>query len=82
MNRMQNVRGMTLALTLLAGFAASADDIRPDSQRNARPFASEKCIEKCDTESDRCMQDAMGDPVKSQFCDEKYSKCLQACETS
>lgn len=70
-----------LAATALAGGAAHADDIRPDSLRqDARPFASEKCIEQCDTESDRCMADSQGDPDKLQACDEKYSACLQACE--
>ena len=72
-------------LTAAAGFAgaAIADDIRPDAIRqDARPFASEKCIEQCDTESDRCMADSLGDPDKLQACDEKYSACLQACENS
>ena len=72
-------------LTAAAGFggAAIADDIRPDAIRlDARPFASEKCIEQCDTESDRCMADSQGDPDKLQACDEQYSACLQACEKS
>jgi hypothetical protein len=70
-----------LATAALAAGAAIADDIRPDSLRqDARPFASEKCIEQCDTESDRCMADSQGDPDKLQACDEKYSACLQACE--
>ncbi len=72
-------------LTAAAGFggAAVADDIRPDAIRqDARPFASEKCIEQCDTDSDRCMADSLGDPDKLQACDEKYSACLQACEAS
>lgn len=45
-----------------------------------RPLADEKCIEKCDVESDKCMQSADGDPAKLQACDDKYSECLQACE--
>lgn len=71
-------------LAAVAGFGSTAiaDDIRPDALRqDARPFASEKCIEQCDTESDRCMADSQGDPDKLQACDEKYSACLQACET-
>jgi hypothetical protein len=43
-------------------------------------MADEKCIEKCDTESDKCMQDAGGDDGKVQVCDDKYSECLQQCE--
>jgi hypothetical protein len=68
---------VTLAL-LVTGAPVLADDIRPDS--DARPFADEKCIEQCDTESDQCMQNAEGDPGKMQACDDKYSECLQACE--
>ena len=71
-------------LAAAAGFGgtAIADEIRPEALRqDARPFASEKCIEQCDTESDRCMADSQGDPDKLQACDEKYSACLQACET-
>ena len=72
-----------LATAVFFGGAAIADDIRPDALRqDARPFASEKCIEQCDTESDRCMADSQGDPDKLQACDEKYSACLQDCEKS
>ncbi len=63
---------------LLTVSVAQADDIRPDS--DARPLADEKCYEKCDTESDRCMQDAEGDPVKMEACDEQYDQCLKVCE--
>ncbi|MEX1993536.1 MAG: hypothetical protein WD929_02650 [Steroidobacteraceae bacterium] len=72
-------RNLTLVLGLmLVGAFASADDIRPESK--ARPLQSEQCIEQCDMQSDECMQDAAGDPGKSQVCDDKYSECLQACE--
>ena len=72
-----------LAAAAFSGGAAIADDIRPDAIRpDARPFASEKCIEQCDTESDKCMAASEGDPDKLQACDEKYSACLQACEAS
>lgn len=70
---------LALALAYLWSVSpAWADDIRPESRD--RPFADEKCIEQCDTESDQCMQDAAGDPRKSQVCDDQYSDCLQACE--
>jgi hypothetical protein len=75
---------LTLLIAAMAwSGAALADDIRPDSdtRSDARPFADEKCIEKCDAASDQCMQDSNGDPDKLQACDEKYSACLQACET-
>lgn len=75
----RNSLGSSVILALLMAAApALADDIRPDS--DARPFADEKCIEQCDTGSDKCMQDAEGDPGKMQVCDDKYSECLQACE--
>lgn len=75
-----------LAVALFSVFAAApalADDIRPEARTHAdaRPMADEKCIEKCDTESDKCMQDAGGDSGKIQVCDDKYSECLQACES-
>jgi hypothetical protein len=67
------------ALAVCCG--ALADDIRPESEQPAaRPFADEKCIEKCDTESDKCMAASEGDPDKLQACDDTYSSCLQACE--
>ena len=69
-------------LGLLAGGAALADDIRPEARAlaDAQPMADEKCIEQCDTQSDKCMQEAEGDSGKLQACDDKYSECLQACE--
>ncbi|MDP9199717.1 MAG: hypothetical protein M3O07_10980 [Pseudomonadota bacterium] len=69
--------GLCLPALAVAGIAL-ADDIRPEA--DARPLASEQCIEQCDVESDRCMADSQGDPDKLQNCDEKYSACLQACE--
>ena len=67
---------------LLAGAAALADDIRPEARTHAdaRPMADEQCIEKCDADSDRCMQEAEADAGKIQVCDDKYSECLQSCE--
>ena len=80
---MQN-RVLALALfSLFATAPALADDIRPEARTNAdaRPLANEKCIEKCDTESDKCMQDTGGDSGKIQACDDKYSECLKSCES-
>jgi len=65
--------------SLIAGAPAMADDIRPQS--DARPMADEKCIEQCDVKSDECMLDTEGDSGKLQVCDDKYSECLQACES-
>jgi hypothetical protein len=83
---LRNSRYLALALaSLLAVPAALADDIRPEARMRqpgaARPFADEKCIEQCDTESDACMQASNGDPDKVQACDDKYSECLEACDT-
>jgi len=83
--KLRNSRCLGLAVAaLLVAPAALTDDIRPETRtRNpgaARPFADEKCIERCDTESDACMQDSNGDPDKVQACDDKYSECLEACD--
>lgn len=76
-------RLLALALaSLFVGASALADDIRPEARTNAgRPLADEKCIEKCDDQSDKCMQDAGGDSGKIQVCDDKYSECLKSCES-
>jgi hypothetical protein len=78
---MRMCKGYSLA-TMLAILAAAtpvgADDIRQES--DAQPMADEKCIEKCDIQSDQCMQSAEGDPAKLQACDDRYSECLRACE--
>jgi hypothetical protein len=79
---MPQIRWLAVALlgTTLP-VAALADDIRPEARtQQARPLADEKCIEKCDSESDKCMQSAEGDSGKLQACDDKYSECLKACE--
>lgn len=80
------MRVRVLAVVLLSLFAAApalADDIRPEARVHAgdRPLANEKCIEKCDTQSDTCMQAAEGDSGKVQVCDDKYSECLKSCES-
>ena len=80
---MRKIPCFTLVLLgSLAAMPALADDIRPEARTlsGARPYADEKCVEKCDIESDKCMQDAEGDSGKVQACDDKYSECLQACE--
>jgi hypothetical protein len=80
---MHRIRILTPALLcLLVASPGFADDIRPEARTlsDARTFADEKCIEQCDIESDKCMQDAEGDDGKLQACDDRYSECLQACE--
>ena len=79
------LKGLWLAIPLffsLGPASALADDIRPEARAlsDARPMADEKCIEKCDLASDKCMQDAEGDSGRIQVCDDKYSECLQQCE--
>lgn len=65
------------AWILVAGLAiggfAQAGEPSPE------PAEDEKCIEQCDVQSDKCMQDAEGDIDKQKICDDKYSDCLQAC---
>ena len=80
---MRKIPCFTLALLgALASLPAVADDIRPEARTlsDARTYADEKCVEKCDLASDKCMQDAEGDSGKVQACDDKYSECLQASE--
>ena len=81
---MSKTRWLGIALLgSMAAIPALADDIRPEAraqQAHAQPMADEKCIERCDTESDQCMQAAEGDSGKLQACDDKYSECLKACE--
>ncbi len=70
--------------SLVAGTPAFADNLLTSAQdppvSAERPMADEKCIERCDTQSDQCMQSAEGDSGKLQVCDDKYSECLKACE--
>ncbi|MGH8203340.1 MAG: hypothetical protein ACREST_01945 [Steroidobacteraceae bacterium] len=80
---MPKLRWIAAALLCAStGFPAIADDIRPEARAmsDASPLADEKCIERCDVESDRCMQASEGDSGKVQVCDDKYSECLQKCE--
>jgi len=54
----------------LGSMSASASD--------ARPMADERCVAKCDDESDRCMATADTEQ-KAQACDDQYSECLKTC---
>lgn len=83
--KLRNSRYLVVALaSLFTAPAALADDIRPETRMRqpgaARPFADEKCLEQCDTESDACMADSNGDPDKVQACDDEYTECLEACD--
>ena len=62
---------------LIAGFATCG--IAFGGEPSPEPAQDEKCVEQCDTQSDKCMQDSGGDPDKMKACDDKYSDCLQAC---
>ncbi len=77
-------KGRWLAVAILSHWVAApalADDIRPEARTQMeRPMADEKCIEKCDAQSDKCMQAAEGDSGKMQVCDDQYSECLNSCE--
>lgn len=80
---MRKNRCLPLALLgALVAVPSFADDIRPEARTlsDARTYADEKCVEKCDIESDKCMQEAEGDAGKVQACDDKYSECLQSCD--
>ena len=70
----RKVRGLAVLIGCLAacGFAFAGEP-------SPEPAQDEKCVERCDTQSDQCMQDSGGDPDKMKACDDKYSECLQAC---
>ena len=71
-----NVRSTVWLATLIAGLVVTGPTLAED----ARPQSDEKCIERCDIESDKCMADSEGDPDKMQACDDKYTDCLKACD--
>ncbi len=54
----------------LAGPALAGDD---------RSGGDEKCVARCDEDSDKCMSAAGKDKQGKAICDEKYSDCLQKC---
>jgi hypothetical protein len=71
-----NVRSTRWLAALIAVLVVAGPVIAED----ARPQTEEKCLERCDIESDKCMTASNGDPDKMQACDDKYSECLAACE--
>jgi len=71
-----NVRSTPWLPALITGLVMSG----PAGAADARPQTEEKCVERCDLESDKCMADSEGDPDKMQACDDKYAECLQACD--
>jgi hypothetical protein len=71
-----NVRSTPWLAALIAGLVMTA----PTAAEDARPQSDEKCLERCDIESDKCMADSEGDPDKMQVCDDQYSDCLKACD--
>lgn len=71
-----NVRSSRCLAVLIAVLVVTGQARAED----ARPQTDEKCIERCDIESDKCMNASEGDPDKMQACDDKYSECLEACD--
>jgi hypothetical protein len=82
MNMRKSLWPAVALLGSLMAAPAITDDLRPEARAlaEAQPLADEKCIEQCDIESDKCMQEAEADSGKIQLCDDKYSECLQRCE--
>ena len=72
-----NVRSTGWFAALIAGLVLAGPTLADD----AKPQTDEKCVERCDTESDKCMADSEGESDKVQVCDDRYSECLAACET-
>ena len=70
------VRSTFWLAALIAGLVMAGSTPAED----AKPQAEEKCVERCDVESDKCMADSNGDPDKMKACDDKYSDCLKACD--
>ena len=71
-----NVRSTYWLAAWIAGLLMAGPLLAED----ARPQTEEKCVERCDIESDKCMADSNGDPDKVEACDDKYTECLQACD--
>ena len=71
-----NVRGIHWLAALIVGLVMAAPVLAED----AKPQTEEKCVERCDVESDKCMAATDGDPDKMQACDDKYTECLKACD--
>ena len=70
-----------LGALLCAGFltlpVARAGD---DGSRGAGAGApDEKCVARCDEETDTCMSGAGKDKQKKEACDDSYTDCLQKC---
>ena len=70
------VRSTFWLAALIAGLSIAGSAATED----AKPQTDEKCVERCDVESDKCMAATNGDPDKMQVCDDKYSECLAACD--
>ena len=70
------VRSTFWLATLIAGLVVAGSA----STEDAKPQTEEKCVERCDVESDKCMADSNGDPDKMNACDDNYSDCLKACD--
>ena len=66
----------------LAAWIAVLVVTSPAVAEDARPQTEEKCVERSDIESDKCMNASEGDPDKMQVCDDKYSECLKACDAN
>ena len=76
---------LAIALSsLVAGTPAFADNLlmplQDSPQSSIRPMADEKCIEKCDVDSDECMQDAGGDSGKSRSATTSTANACRQCE--
>jgi hypothetical protein len=73
-----SVRSKSWFAALIAGLVIASPALAED----AKPQTEEKCIERCDTESDKCMADSEGEKKKVEACDDTYSECLEACDAS
>jgi hypothetical protein len=62
----------------LLGIALIAAGPGIASAEEAKPFADERCVARCDDASDRCMAKADSEE-KAQKCDDEYSECLEKC---
>lgn len=62
---------LAVALGLVLGGPAVAGDDRAGGD--------DKCVARCDEESDKCMVAAGKDKQAKASCDEKYTDCLQKC---
>ena len=45
----------------------------------AKPQSDDKCVARCDEQTDKCMLASGKDSQKQRACDSEYDECLRKC---